>query len=77
MPDAEANSRKSAAQHKKKNQINYFICCFDQKSKFILERISKWSDTKVSRIEAKGQKMIESAMLTRSDGLKINLFPNS
>ena len=42
-----------------------------------LERISKWSDTKVSKIEAKGQRMIESAMLTRSDGLKINLFPNS
>ena len=42
-----------------------------------LERISKWSDTKVSRIEAKGERMKESAMLTRSDGLKVNLFPNS
>ena len=36
-----------------------------------LERISKWSDTKVSKIEAKGQIMIESAILTRSDGLKM------
>ena len=41
-----------------------------------LEKFSEWRDTNVSVMTNKG-KTIDKAILTRSDGLKINLFPNS
>ena len=41
------------------------------------ENFEMVSDTKVSRIEIKSERIIKRATLTRSDGLKINLFPNS